>query len=420
MNHCAFPNGEKLDKIKHTGPLVQKHILVISQYFYPESFRINDICCEWVKRGYQVTVVTGIPNYPEGKFFPGYGWTKRRRETWNGVEIIRIPLFARGSNSIGMVLNYFSFALFGLLKMLFTRVQADYVFTFGISPMTQALVGCIYAQTRHVPHYLYVQDLWPENVIAVTGLQTPAVIKPIDLMMDFIYKKADVIFTTSPSFVDAICERKQKVDRAKVHYWPQYAEDFYHPSIRKAIEEIPVDGNFKVIYTGNFGYAQGLQILPAAAELLKEDNICFVMIGAGRYLPEFQKEIQKRGVEDQFILIPKQPMERIPELLAACDAAFLSFQNQDIWAMTIPAKLQSYMACAMPVIAVARGETQRIIEQAKCGVCCQMDDPEGLAAAIRDLSHQDLSGMARCSRAYFEAHFRKKTLMDQIEHYFQG
>ncbi len=409
---------EPSDKEEHTLAS-KKHILVVSQYFYPETFRINDICQEWVKRGYQVTVVTGIPNYPMGKTFEGYGLIKKRHEIWNGIEIIRIPLIPRGSSAIGMIMNYVSFMVSGILAGKLMNIKADFVFSFEVSPMTQVMTGISFAKKLRVPHYLYVQDLWPENVMTVTGISNPAVIKPIDKMSDYIYKNTNEIFVTSPSFVDAICNRKIKVDRNKVHYWPQYAEEFYHPCEKKAIGEIPDDGSFKIIFTGNIGTAQGLQILPVTAELLKEENVKFVMVGDGRYLAEFNREVTARGVEDKFIMVSRQPAERIPELLASCDAAFLSFQNAELWTMTIPAKLQSYMACGMPVIAAAQGETERIINEAGCGVCSAIGDAEKLSEKIREMMKVDMTEMRNRSRAYFESHFNKQMLMNQMEEYFR-
>ena len=397
----------------------RKHILVVSQYFYPEQFRINDICREWAKRGYKVTVVTGIPNYPMGTIFDGYGWTKKRHEIWNAIDIIRIPLIPRGSSSIGMVANYVSFMISGIIAGKLKDIKADYVFSFEVSPMTQVLAGISFAKKLRVPHYLYVQDLWPENVVTVTGIKNPAIIKPIDKMVDYIYKNTNEIFTTSPSFVNAICNRKVKVPEEKVHYWPQYAEEFYRPVEKKTVPEVPDDDSFKVIFTGNIGTAQGLQILPKTAVLLKDKNIKFVMVGDGRYLEEFNIEVQNSGVEDAFIMVPRQPAERIPELLAACDVAFLSFQNAELWTMTIPAKLQSYMACGMPIIASAQGETKRVIEEARCGICTPIGDAEALSEAIKSLLNADLAKLAKNSRDYFEKSFDKQMLMDQIEEYFR-
>lgn len=408
---------ESSEKEEHSS-INKKHILVVSQYFYPESFRINDICREWVKRGYQVTVVTGIPNYPMGKTFEGYGITKKRYEIWNGIEIYRIPLIPRGTSSIGMVMNYMSFMISGVIAGKLKNIRADYVFSFEVSPMTQVLAGISFAKRLKVPHYLYVQDLWPENIITVTGISNPLVIKPIDKMVDYIYKNTDQIFATSPSFVDAICDRKVKVDRNKVHYWPQYAEEFYHPCEKRKVKEIPDDDSFKIIFTGNIGTAQGLDVLPETAELLKNENVKFVMVGDGRYLEELYAEIKKRDVEEKFLMIPRQPAERIPELLCACDVAFLSFRDDSLWKKTIPAKLQSYMACGMPIIAMAEGETGRIISEAQCGICSSVGSATDLSCSIKKMINMDLYKMGKQSRMYFQKHFNREILLNQIERYF--
>lgn len=395
----------------------QKHILLVSQYFYPETFRVNDIACEWVKRGYKVTVLTGIPNYPMGKFFDGYGYAKKRRETWNGVEIIRIPLIPRGKSSVGMALNYVSFVISGFFKNLFSDIRADMVFTVEVSPMTQALIGCRYAKKHHVPHFLYVQDLWPENVETVTGIKSPLVIRPIGRMVDYIYSHTDEIFTTSPSFVKNICGRG--VPSEKVHYWPQYAEEFYRP-VERASGDIADDGSFKIAFTGNIGTAQGLDILPSTAELLRDENVKFVIIGDGRYQAELEEDIRKRELGSMFRMIPRQNAERIPELLSGCDAAFVSFRNSPLWAMTIPAKLQSYMACGMPILASASGETKRIIEESGCGICCEIGNAGELADGIRTMMRSDLSAMRQNSRQYCEEHFDKSHLMAEMDEYLRG
>ena len=395
----------------------KKHILVLSQYFYPESFRINDMCVEWVKRGYKVTVLTGIPNYPMGKIYDGYGYTKKRKEEWNGMEIIRIPLIPRGTGSIGMILNYFSFVISGFFWKSFTKIKADQVFMYEVSPMTQSLVGVWYAKRRKIPCYIYVQDLWPENVEEVTGIHSKLVIRPIEKMVEYIYKNCGQIFATSPSFVKEIQKRVE--DKEKVHYWPQYAEDFYKPMGRTEIEGVPGDEYFKVCFTGNMGYAQGLDVLPKTAKRLKGEKICFVIVGDGRYLETFQKEIKELGVEDMFSLVGRKPAEEVPKYLSACNMAFVSFKNTELFERTIPAKLQSYLACGMPIIAAASGETKAIIEEAKCGICCAIGDAEGLATAILQAKKdQELNVMGANARQYFESHFDKKQLMDEMDIYF--
>lgn len=404
--------------------LEKKHILLISQYFHPETFRVNDMACEWVKRGYKVTVLTGIPNYPMGKYFEGYDRKHRTRETWNGVNIIRIPLIARGNssnkllNAAGMAGNYFSFVRSGkkwVKSKEAEELHADLVFTFEVSPMTQALIGVWYGQQYSVPTYLYVQDLWPENVETVTGIHNKAIIGPIDKMVDKIYRETGTIFTTSPSFVNAIVNRKNPVNRKKVHYWPQYAEDFYRPMDPQLVEGIEDDGSFKIAFTGNIGTAQGLDVLPKAAVLLKDENVRFVIVGDGRYQPEFERQIDELGVRDKFIMIPRVPAERIPEILSCVDAGFISFNKTPLWENTIPAKLQSYMACGKAIVASASGETKRVIGEAGCGICCEIGDSEALADGIRGLMRTDSSEMGINARNYFEEHFDKKMLMDQMD-----
>lgn len=417
------------------------HILVVSQYFYPETFRINDMASEWVKRGYKVTVLTGIPNYPTGSFFEGYGYHSRRREQWNGIDIIRIPLIPRGRsnnrilNSLGMVSNYLSFVLSGWWWKVMTDIQADLVFTFEVSPMTQALVGVWYAEKHHIPHFLYVQDLWPENVVTVTKLKSRVLIYLINYMVDYIYRNTDQIFVTSKSFAETIINRKVKVDEGKVHYWPQYAEEVYRPLDREEVRRtageslpvrlIPDDDSFKIAFTGNIGTAQGLDILPKVAAMFKkghtEKTVKFVIVGDGRYQDAFEKEIQKWGVTDSFIMIPRQEPEEIPKILACCDAAFLSFSDTPLWEKTIPAKLQSYMACSIPVIAVAQGETERIIEEAGCGMCCKIRDTAELAAKIRSMTAllpMELEQLGANGREYSMRYFNKELLMGKMRRFF--
>ncbi len=405
----------------------KKHILVVSQYFYPEQFRINDMCTEWVKRGYKVTVITGIPNYPQGKFYAGYGLFKKRKENYNGVEIIRIPILPRGKSSVGMIANYFSFVISGFFWKLTTKIKADLVFTFEVSPMTQALLGVWYSKKHKVPNYLYVQDLWPENIEIIGGIHNRTVINAIGKMVNYIYANCNRIFATSPSFVTEIqkrCENKEKVT-----YWPQYAEDFYKPVLEnKKLEDynnLFDDTAFKIAFTGNIGQAQGLEILPKTAAILKSEgkNVKFIIVGDGRSREEFETAARKNDVEDLFIMLGRKPAESIPEILSCCQAAFISFMNNELFAKTIPAKLQSYMACGMPIIASATGETLRIIEESKSGVCAPIGDEKALANIISkmmDKSLSELEEMSQASLKYAENNFSKQRLMDEMDLVLQG
>jgi glycosyltransferase involved in cell wall biosynthesis len=274
-----------------------------------------------------------------------------------------------------------------------------------------------YAKKRKIPHYIYVQDLWPENVETVLGIHSKLIIEPINKMVDYIYKNSAKIFVTSESFRENVSARVDDVD--KVIYLPQYAEEIYTPKERTDVEEIPLNKKFKIIFTGNIGYAQGLDILPKTAEILKTKgcaDIQFVLVGEGRYKQKLIEEIESRGVSEQFVLVDRQPAERIPALLAACNVAFLSFMDSPLFEMTIPAKLQSYMACGMPVVASASGETARIIAEANCGICCPLGDAEALAdALVKMQKSENLTEMSQNSIAYNKANFNKAELISMLE-----
>ena len=202
-------------------------ILVISQYYYPEQFRINDICKELVKRGHKVTVLTGIPNYPGGKYYKGYGLIKKRKEVKDGVEIIRIPLIPRRKNVITLALNYISFVISGYFWSKFTKREFDKVFIYEVSPVFQALPGIWYSKRRKIDCSIYVMDLWPESLELVTNIKSRVILNPINKVVDYIYKNCTKILASSESFAKKIAKRGH--NKEKIIFWPQYAEEFYKP-----------------------------------------------------------------------------------------------------------------------------------------------------------------------------------------------
>lgn len=392
-------------------------MLVVSQYYYPEQFRINDMCAEWVRRGYDVTVVTGIPNYPQGKFYQGYGWFKKRRETHEGVKIIRLPIVSRGTTKARLGLNYISFVISGFFWKVFTRQKADIVFSFEVSPMTQVLPAVWFAKRRKVPCMVYVQDLWPENFQEMTGIQDGFIVKLITRMTNYIYQQCKLILVTSNSFKKAVENRG--VPAEKVVFWPQYAEDFYKPSKTES-SLVPPDDRFTIAYTGNIGTAQGLELLPKAASLLKEkgQQVRFLLVGDGRGMSALKRAVEENGVEEYFHFVPQQPQYEIPGILAGADAAFISFADKPLFSMTIPAKLQTYMACGMVIVAVASGETERIIAEARCGLCCPPNDSEGLAAIIQQVmgtSSVQREAFAKNGILYNAKRFGKELLLDLLD-----
>lgn len=398
----------------------RKHILLISQYYYPEQFRINDLSIEWVKKGYEVTVVTGIPNYPKGKFFNGYGLFKKRKEKYNGVSIIRLPIIPRGNSSFMLILNYVSFVVSGFFWKIFTSIKADYVFIFEVSPMTQALPGVWYSKRRHIPCYLYVQDLWPENIEIVAGVKNKTILKIIGKMVDYIYSRCDIIFASSESFCRNISNRG--VSDKKVKYLPQYAEELYKPSESKSAL-IPQDSKLNITFTGNIGTAQGLEVLVDTAVLLKQEKLLvrFNIIGDGRNKDNLLKSISDKSVDEYFNIISWQPAEDIPSILSSSDAAFLSFSDNQLFAMTIPAKLQSYMACGVPIIGPVIGESKKIIEEAKCGMVCDLGSANSLKDVIKEFLNttvEQRKNMSSNAIDYVDKYFNRTTLLDILDEYF--
>lgn len=405
------------------GSILKKHILVIAQYFYPEQFRINDICSEWIKRGYKVTVVTGIPNYPQGKYYKGYGFFKNRKETYNGVEIIRIPLVPRGNNKFMLVLNYISFVISGFFWKNFTSLKADYVYIYEVSPMTQALPGVWYANKMKIPCYLYVTDLWPENVEIVAGIKNKKILNMIGTLVDYIYNNSDQIFTSSESFIQAIVNRG--INENKIEFWPQYAEDYYKPMNKREVDvpEIPLDGITNIIFAGNIGFAQGLGILSDTAKLLKQSGIYvrFNIVGDGRYKNVLRKKIKKDNVLEFFNFIDKQPAIRISELMAVSDAALIVLSKSKVFSITLPAKTQSCLACGIPVIVSADGEIQNVIKKSKAGLCSNAGDAKALSENIKkfiNLSNEKHEQMGQNAVKFYKQNFDKDNLMRRMDKWF--
>jgi len=381
----------------------KKHILIVSQYFYPEQFRINDIARELIKKGYKISVLTGIPNYPEGKFYKGYGWKKRRNEVWSDINIIRVPIFSRGNNKIRLVLNYYSFIFSGKIWAIFTRLKFNFVFTFGTSPLIQGEVGIKIANRLNIPHYLYVQDLWPDNLKAVANINNKFVLNHYYNVCKKIYNNSKTIFVTSKSFLKTLKNRTS----TNLKYLPQYAEEFYKPVYYRKLEDIPNNGAFKIIFTGNIGKAQGLNVLVDAAKQI--DNVTFIIIGSGRCKKDFIENL--KDVKEKFVVLDRKPAEEIPYYLKACDVAFLSFVDNEIFNKTIPAKLQSYMACGMPILASASGECERIIKEAKCGYCSKPGNSLELVNNINRIKNSDLKILRINSLNYSRRNFNKNKII---------
>ena len=395
-------------------------ILVISQYFYPEEFRINDLCSAWVSKGYDVTVITGIPNYPKGKFFQGYGLFKRRKDEYQGVSIVRLPILSRGKGFVRLSLNYLSFVVSGFFWSKLTPIKADVVFINEVSPMTQALPGIWFGRRRKIPVLLYVQDLWPENIEATIGPKRKGFIRRIDKLVQMIYRDVDKIFTSSNAYIQNISFKG--IDAKKLYYWPQYAEQFYQPLTKSNDVIIPDTPSTKVIFTGNMGIAQGLHLLIEVAKASSHLGVEFYLVGDGSEKTNLMELAKRYRLANVNFLDPVKATD-IPQYLAQCDLAYLSLIDARIYELTVPAKLQSYLACGIPVLASASGEVGRIITESKTGFVAAPGDVNAVIASLDKfmrLNPEEVKQLRANARNAYEQMFEKEMLLNQMDIHLMG
>lgn len=388
-------------------------ILVFSQYFYPENFRINTLCRELVDRGHSVTVVTGYPQYPGGEIYDGYGFTVPYEKEWHGVKIERVKVSPRGHNAVGLLRNCIGYVIAGNKWVKECKEKYDAVFVFEVSPVTVGLPAIAYKKKFGTPVFFNLQDLWPENVHEVLGIRFPPLTWLINQIVDRIYAGSDKILCTSNGFVSNLLDRGVEAD--KLVYWPQFCMD---PDLDGAVKpEIYREETFNIVFTGNIGDAQGLDLLIEAARELKGQGISWYLVGDGRARERLQKLTREYGVEDDVVFVG-----RVSEAEANCyvhfaDCAYLSFRNNPLLNITLPAKMQTYLACGAPILAVAGGESARIITDAQCGFAAA-PELSTLVEAVKRMAATtpgQRQAMAEASRKYFEDHFTMQTLVDRLE-----
>lgn len=393
------------------------NILVISQYFYPESFRVNALAQELVLRGHSVTVLTGYPQYPYGKIYEGYGFDVPYEKEWNGVRIERVKMQPRGNNALGLLRNCMSFVRKGNQWVRNCSVKYDVVYVFEVSPVTVGLPAVNYKKKFGTPILFNVQDLWPENVIEVLGINNRLVIGMINRIVDKIYKNSDRILCASHGFVENIANRG--VEREKLFFWPQFCET---PDFNNMKKPVCYDENFfNVVFTGNIGYVQGLDLLLDVADKIRNMPIRWYIVGDGRAKDELEQQVQHKRLESSVFFMGKVSEHEANEYVTFADCAYLSFSDNKLFNMTIPAKLQTYLACGTPILAVAEGETQKIVEEAKCGVCATrtVDDVVRKLIDLQKLDAVSFEKIGKNGKYFFENSYNKKIIVDALERMFE-
>lgn len=398
------------------------NILIVSQYFWPENFRINDMALALKERGHQVTVLTGTPNYPNGRFFDGYNWFSRTRETWQGVEIRRCPLIPRGKGGgLRLALNYLSFALSAsLLGPWKCPGKFDAIFVHEPSPITVALPALVLRRLRGTPVLLWVLDLWPESVAAAGSVRSPFVLGLINRLVRFIYRHCDRVLVQSRGFIERVIAQGAPAD--KVLYFPSWAEAVFTQPVN-APSSITLPQGFRVVFAGNIGAAQDFETILDAAELLRnEKEIHWVVVGDGRMAGGVKQQVLARNLTATVHLTGSHPLQAMPSLFAAADALLVTLKQDPIFALTIPGKIQSYLACGRPIVGMLDGEGARVLQESGAAMVSPSGDARALAAnvlALHRTQREERERMGQSGREYYRQHFERDRLMTQLERWFE-
>lgn len=386
-------------------------ILVICQYYYPEPFRINDICEEFVNRGHEVTVVTGEPNYPEGEIYKGYENHQHSDEIINGVTIHRCPIIPRKKGSLYRLLNYFSYPY--LAKRYVRSLMAsdgepfDIVFVNQLSPIMMAEPAITYRKKYNVPIVMYCLDLWPVSLVA-GGINSGSFIyKVFRKISSREYKSMNRILITSRMF-DRYLKDEFGIKEGKIKYLPQYAEGIF--------EKLPFKSPGKTIdlvFAGNIGAVQNVDVVIEAAKKIRDRSIRFHIVGGGTDLERLEELASDL---DNIVFYGRRPLEEMPYYYAEADAMLVTLKADPVLSLTLPGKVQSYLAVGKPIIGAIDGEAASVIEQAKCGFCGRAGDADQLIENIyKFINYGDKKSLGENARSYYEQCFERVKFMDTLE-----
>ena len=390
-------------------------ILLVSQYFWPEHFRINDLAEGLVKRGHEITVLTGCPNYPGGRIFKGYGFFNQA-EVWCGVKILRVPLIPRGSgSSLRLAMNYVSFMVSAtLLGPPLCRGSFDVVLVCQLSPVTVGIPAALLKRLKGIPMVFWVLDLWPESLAAAGGLRSKWIYNGVDGLVKFIYRHCDRILCSSKGFFSSIQSRG--VETSRISHFPNWVEP-----IEGSAMSLPVKlpAGFRVLFAGNVGMSQDFETVLAAANLLRDvSTIQWIILGGGRQLAWVQAQVKARGLTHCFHLLGSYPPETMPAFFHEADALLVTLRRDPAFAHTVPGKVTSYMSCGRPILAALDGEGSALIQEAKAGFSVPSGDFHGLAKIVMQMSQlpaEERIRMGRSAKEYCDAHFNRDRLFTELE-----
>jgi len=400
---------------------MQKRILIVSQHFWPESFIVNDVCNGLVERGYDIEVLCGIPNYPAGQFYDGYGFTKNRRQNKDGIKIRRCFEIKRGSNSnIRIFLNYISFPISSVFSLPYLmRQKYDKIYMSQTSPVMMAFTGVLLGRLKKIETTMYVLDLWPENLYSVLSIKNKLLRALTLRISNWHYRKTDKLIANSQKLREILIDRTGK-DESKVIYIPQFCEKTFETSV---IDEELVNrysGTFNMVFTGNISPAQSFETVINAAKILKSndyDNIKWIIVGDGMSRSWLENEVKKENLSDIFEFIGRVPMEDIPKYTNIADGLFACLNNTELLDCTLPAKVFSYYAAERPLVLAMDGEIQDIIKTSGAGYIVNTEDSGALADAVAMLyntTDEERKTMGESAKRYYFEHFERNKNMEKL------
>jgi len=396
-------------------------LIIVSQHFYPDSFRVNDIAFALREQGHEVRVITGLPDYDAGTVPPPYRRFRKRREAVRGVEVIRLPTTRRRSGAFWRSVNYASFAVAGWLYASFMRRggAVDAVLCYQTSPVSQALPAIRLARRFRCPHLLYCLDLWPESMKVWGSDERSPVYRAVSRASGRIYRAADLLAVCSRPFERYLAE-KHGVDPARMRYLPQHCEALFD-EVAGQYEE---NGVTDFLFAGNVGTAQDVPCILRAAAILRDalgsegENAGFHVhiVGAGSELDAMRALGAELGLKEFATFHGRLPLERMPEYYRFADAFLLTLAGGSFVGQTLPGKLQSYMSAGKPVVAAVDGAAAELLAEAGCGLCAAASDAEGLARCMAEVMADAprARALGERARAYYLHHFRREVFLERL------
>jgi colanic acid biosynthesis glycosyl transferase WcaI len=396
-------------------------ILLVCQYFHPENFRVNELAFGLRDRGHSVTVLTGLPNYPTGRIFPGYFKLSALREHLQGVTILRTPLIPRfQGRGWQLALNYLSFAFFASVLGPFRCTgKFDVIFVYQLSPVTMAVPGIVIKWLKRTKLVLYVQDLWPESLSATGSIRSPRILRWVRALVRWVYRSSDLILVQSQAFVPLV--RENCGTEKRIEYFPTQAESFYRPVERREsrLQELGLsESAFRVCFAGNIGAAQDFETILEAIERLKAHPIQWLILGEGRMRKWLQSEVAARGLDGRVFLLGAFPPVDMPGFFALSHAMLVTLRPDPAFDQTLPMKVQSYLACAKPIVAALAGEGERVILEAGAGFVAPPGNPAELAEAVLKMSRLSIEqqrAMGERGHRYYLQNFESQMLISRLE-----